>query len=111
MQWLYCRALCQHLQHLLTWLHLFSILLQHRSSQVRLGLIDFVADQYRALSIKGCERDNRAKHGLLQVRIVSRHQKCPSQWKKYLSSSKNKVELQSFLLTEWQRPECAGRLN
>lgn len=72
--------------------------------------VDFVVDQYPDTSIKGEERKQRAKQGMLRVRISHRLQKCPTQWKKYLSVDENKVELAQFLAKEWSRPEYASRL-
>ena len=73
--------------------------------------VDFVVDQYPLLSIKGCERSARARQGTLEVRILHRLQKCPTQWKKYLAVGSNKVDLQNFLHKEWQRPEYAVHLH
>ena len=73
--------------------------------------VDFVVDQYPAVSIKGCERAARARLGTLKVQILHRLQKCSTQWKKYLTVGSNKENLQGFLCTEWQRPEYAVRLH
>ena len=73
--------------------------------------VDFVVDQYPAISIKGRERASRAEMGTLKVNIQHRLQKCPKQWKKYLAVGSNKQSLQIFLCTEWQRPEYAARLH
>ena len=73
--------------------------------------IDFVTDQYPPVSIKCCECDRRAIFGILKVHIVHHLQKCPWQWKKYLSVDFNKVELVGFLVQEMNGiPQCAQHL-
>ena len=73
--------------------------------------IDFVVDRYPTYSIKRCERSRRVKQGIVKINIANRLQKCPSQWKKYLSLDNNKTNLSDFLLQEWIRPEYAERLH
>ena len=73
--------------------------------------IDFVVDRYPTHNIKRCERSQRAKQGIVKINIANRLQKCPSQWKKYLSLDSNKTNLSEFLLQEWIRPEDAERLH
>ena len=73
--------------------------------------IDFVVDRYPTISIKGCERSQRAKQGMVKIRIANRSQKCPTQWKKYLSVDCNKSDLSEFLVKEWVRPEYARKLH
>jgi len=63
--------------------------------------IDFVTDRYPEISIKHLERRKRANEGVVRVKITGSAQKCPRQWKKYLSSGDNKSELSRFLLNEW----------
>ena len=63
--------------------------------------VDFVVDRYPDISIKAAERSKRAKSGSLAVNITHRTQKCPSQWKKFLSVGHNKTTLVQFLLREW----------
>ena len=58
--------------------------------------VDFVVDQYPEISIKGGEREWRAKQGMLRVHVSHRLQKCPTQWKKYLSVNANRIELAVF---------------
>ena len=47
----------------------------------------------------------------VKINIANRLQKCPPQWKKYLSLDSNKTNLSEFLLQEWIRPEYAERLH
>ena len=72
--------------------------------------IEFVVDQYPERSIKSCERDCRARQGVLRVQITHRMCKCPAQWKKFLSANSNKVTIASFFADEWTRAEYAQRL-
>lgn len=62
--------------------------------------VDFVTDRYPEISIKHLERSKRASEGVVKVKITGSAQKCPKQWKKYLSSGENKSELCKFLLKE-----------
>lgn len=64
--------------------------------------VDFVADQYPELSIKGAERSKRAVSGCTRVTIYGKNQPTPSQWKKYLSNGKNKETLISFIIDCWK---------
>ena len=73
--------------------------------------IDFVVDRYPTHRIKRCERSQRVKQGIVKINIANLLQKCPSQWKKYLSLDSNKTNLSEFLLQEWIRPEYAKRLH
>ena len=55
-------------------------------------------------SVSGAERERRAdaaKSPLL-TKVKSSTQKCPNQWKRFLSSGENKTSLMSFLVREWQ---------
>lgn len=70
---------------------------------------DLVMDQYPELSIKNPERVKRGASGLLQMRILGRHQRCPAQWKKFLSDGGNKTNLATFLVEELQQPEYASK--
>lgn len=63
--------------------------------------IDFVGDQYPNVSIKNIEREKRSSGGHLIVNITSPQQLCPRQWKKFMSSGKNKEGLLVFLVNEW----------
>ena len=65
------------------------------------GRIDLVIDQYPETSIKCFERDRRAASGTVHVIISRRDQKVPN-WRKFLSGSKNKVQLIDFLVGEWK---------
>ena len=73
--------------------------------------IDFVVNRYPTISIKDCERSQRAKQGMVKIRIANRSQKCPTQWKKYISVDCNKSDLSEFLVKEWVRPEYARKLH
>ena len=73
--------------------------------------VDFVVDQYPRVSIKACERGRRATQGVLRVEITHRQQKCPTQWKKFLSVNSNKVGVAAFLAKEWAMPDFAPRLH
>ena len=63
--------------------------------------IDFVGDQYPAISIKNTERNKRSRDGQLVVNVTNGQQLCPRQWRKFLANGKNKTNLLSFLLREW----------
>ena len=63
--------------------------------------IDFVTDRYPEISIKSHERKKRASEGVVKIKITGSGQKCPKQWRKYLSSGENKSELVQFILKEW----------
>ena len=62
-------------------------------------------DQYSDVSIKNPERKRRGAGRNIQIGINHGNQKCPTQWKKYLSDGSNKANLASFLVQEWQKPE------
>ena len=64
--------------------------------------IDFVADQYPEHSIKANEKSRRAAQGSTLVKIYGKNQATPAQWKKYLSSGKNKEALILFLIDCWK---------
>ena len=65
----------------------FSVIMHMGSNAV---WIDFVADQYPEVSIKGLERLKRGLTESLTVRLGSGAQRCPKQWKRFLASGKNK---------------------
>ena len=69
--------------------------------------IDLIMDQYPDISIKNPERTKRASGGTLQVKIQGSSQKCPTQWKKFLSDGSNKTNLVAFLVNEWQQTDYA----
>ena len=66
---------------------------------------DLIMDQYPDIFIKNPERGRRGAGGSIQMAINHGNQKCPIQWKKYLSDGSNKANLPSFLVQEWQKPE------
>ena len=61
---------------------------------------DLIMDQYPDVSIKNPERVKRNAVGTIQITIQDGNQKCPTQWKKYLSDGCNKTKLASFLVKE-----------
>ncbi|XP_065661751.1 uncharacterized protein LOC136084780 [Hydra vulgaris] len=63
--------------------------------------VDFVSDRYFNHSIKSLEQVKRVTHGTSIIRILSKLQPIPRQWKKFLSNGKNKEELINFLFTHW----------
>ena len=66
---------------------------------------DLIMDQYPDVSIKNPERERRGAGGSIQIAINHGNQKCPTQWKKYLSDGSNKANIAYFLVQEWQKPE------
>ena len=66
---------------------------------------DLIKDQYSDVSIKNPERERRDAGGSIQIAINHGNQKCPTQWKKYLSDGSNKANRAYFLVQEWQKPE------
>lgn len=58
--------------------------------------VDLVGDRYDDISIKGLERTRREQSGQ-HYHIASPDQRLPVQWKKFLSSGKNKQALQAFI--------------
>lgn len=75
------------------------------------GRIDFVCDQYPLNSIKGLEREKRARPGSLVLKVSSTDQKLPS-WKKFMSVSANKEQLIGFFVATWKASkEAAERLH
>lgn len=72
--------------------------------------IDFVTDRYLATSIKNTERTKRSSQGSLKIKVTGPAQKCPKQWKKFLSSGDNKTSLTKFLLDQWSDPSYADRI-
>lgn len=72
--------------------------------------VDFVADQYPAISIKNVERTRRSSKGTILVNITHGSQKCPRQWKKFLGDGRNKENLIEFLFKQWSGARFAHRL-
>ena len=70
-----------------------SVLDTHDHNQ--LSRVDFVIDRYPSVSIKDVERSKRPSTGVVS-RIINASQRCPKQWKKYLSSGNNKSALLDF---------------
>ena len=71
---------------------------------------DLIMDQYPDVSIKNPEKEQRGAGGSIKIATNHGNQKCPTQWKKYLSDGSNKANLASFLVHEWQKPEYFVRL-
>ena len=66
----------------------------------------FVTDQYYQLSIKSLERKKRAGCGEIRLKPTRRDQKTPSQFKKFLANSQNKLDLVRFLIEDWSTNPC-----
>ena len=64
--------------------------------------VHFVPDQYLENSIKNTERNRRGADEFGEVKIYKPDQSI-SQWSKYLSSGKNKGNLQNFLFDTWSK--------
>ena len=73
----------------------------------QLSRVDFVIDP--SVSIKDAERSKRASTGVIVSHIINASQRCPKQWKKYLSSGNNKSALLDFLVNEWTS-SCYSRM-
>ena len=50
-------------------------------------------------------RENGVVQAVAFKYLSNGNQKCPTQWKKYLSDASNKANIASFLVQEWQKPE------
>lgn len=72
--------------------------------------IDLVGDRYDVLSIKNVERDRRNQTSQ-EVKIYNADQKLPVQWKKYLSSGKNKQALQQFIAETIPQQTLSKKMN
>ena len=59
---------------------------------------DLIMDQYPDVSIKNPERGRRGAGVSIQIAINHGNQKCPTQWKKYLSDVSNKANIAYFLV-------------
>jgi len=70
--------------------------------KLKCNRVDFVTDTYPAISMKNAERTRRGDGGKQIFCIHNKHQKMPTQWKKFLANGKNKDALVEFLVTEWQ---------
>jgi hypothetical protein len=65
--------------------------------------VHVVPDRYDVEdSIKAGERSRRTQRQPIEIIIGNRQTKLPSSLKQYLSSSKNKSNLLSFLLSDWK---------
>lgn len=82
-----------------------------RSRKYHSTRVDFVIDNYYALTIKGAEREKRGdKHQGRQLQITNGDVKVPNKWKAYLSSGPNKRALLEFLVTQWQQSRVSTDL-
>ncbi|XP_046864636.1 uncharacterized protein LOC124459156 isoform X2 [Xenia sp. Carnegie-2017] len=71
--------------------------------QVIKGKWKTFGDRYPEISIKNTERAHRASvQGVQTVHIFNDAQKIPKQWKKFMSSGKNKESLMAFLANQWR---------
>lgn len=70
--------------------------------------VDFVTDRYPDVSIKNPERAKRI--GTVKIKITGACQKCPKQWKKFLSSGGNKRTLTRFLPQQWSSDTYTDRM-
>ncbi|CAB3983851.1 Hypothetical predicted protein [Paramuricea clavata] len=75
--------------------------------------------QYRAMSIKAAERQERGESLSMEIKIHKQNMPVPKQWKKFISNPKNKQNLATFLceslrtilktqLHPWQNVVIAG---
>ena len=65
----------------------------------------FTTDNYLQNSIKSMERDRRSGHGAIKLKVMSKDQVAPKQWKKFLRDSENKINLVKFLVSDWSTSE------
>jgi len=70
--------------------------------KLKCNRVDFVTNTYPAISVKNSERTRRGDGGKQTFCIHNKHQKIPTQWKKFLANGKNKDALIEFLVSEWQ---------
>ena len=59
--------------------------------------VDLVFDQYRTMSIKAAERQERGESLSMEIKIHNQNTPVPNQWKKFMSNPKNKWNLATFL--------------
>ena len=59
--------------------------------------VDLVFDQYRTISIKAAERQERGEILSMEIKIHNQNTPVPNQWKKFISNPKNKQNLATFL--------------
>jgi hypothetical protein len=72
--------------------------------------IDVVFDVYRDISIKNAERASRASLGeALTYKHISAGTKVV-QWRSFLRNSSNKMELISFLVSQWKEERCRRKM-
>ena len=106
-------ALLQALQNIpSTFSQLAELVFSITTSSFQYGIerVDFVVDQYKDISIKGCEQQRRGQTGVLRVQVLRGSQPCPVQWKKFLQNGNNKMELTHFLANEWRGSSYASWL-
>ncbi|CAB4012975.1 Hypothetical predicted protein [Paramuricea clavata] len=66
-------------------------------SQNNCSRLDLVFDQYRAMSIKAAERQERGESLSMEIKIHNQNTPVPKQWNKFISNPKNKQNLATFL--------------
>ena len=66
-------------------------------SQDNCTRVDLVFDQYRTMSIKAAERQERGESLSMEIKIHNQNTPVPNQWKKFISNPKNKRNLATFL--------------
>ena len=66
----------------------------------QLSRVDFVIDRYPSVSMKDAERSKLTSTGVIVSHIINASQRCPKQWKEYLSSGNNKSALLDILENE-----------
>ena len=87
-------------------------LLLHRMVSLgrNVSRIDFVGEIYNPTSIKHPERERREVLQPLRIEVSSGCQKCPLQWRRFLTVDENKASLLAFLAQEWTRDKYAKLL-
>lgn len=72
--------------------------------------IDIVFDTYQDTSIKNCERLARGEELGLKLQDITASQ-IVRQWRSFLAHVGNKWSLNSFLVSEWRKPDYTKHLN
>ena len=81
----------------------------HSAADHRSSHIDFVVDTYPSVSTKAYERVARSTAGTIHVKTFNGQQSCLEQWKKFLLSDENKLELLISLVQMWGSSRYAER--
>ena len=61
----------------------------------------FVTDYYLEDSVKSIKRDSRFIYGTIKMKMMSRQQMTPKQWKNFLWNPEKNIDLIDFLLLDW----------